>query len=259
MYIIGERINGTFSNVNEAIKKKDKSFIQKLAVSQIQKGADSLDISLGPEFKNSTDAMKWLINSVEEAVNTTLCIDSPKFEIIEFALKAAKSPKIINSSTCHDEKLDKYIKLAKEYNSSLIVLTMDETGLPKDLEGRLALAVKAVQCIQDNDFSIDKIYLDPLVMPVNIAQDQAKTVINTIREFQIITSPPVKTIAGLSNISQNTKNRSLINRTFLALLMEAGLNSAILDPMDSDLMDTVKATQILLNKTIYCDSFLKLR
>lgn len=258
MFAIGEKINGMFRDVNEAIRKKDKTFIQELAVKQVAGGAGALDVSLGAEFKDSREAMEWLVKSVGEATNAVLCIDSPKIEIIECGLKFVKSPAIINSSSAEAEKLDKYLKLAKSHNSSLIALTMDEKGLPQDIEGRLALAMKIIEHAEANEFSLDKIYFDPLLMPINVAQAQAGIVINTIRELQVLASPPLKTIVGLSNASQNAKNRKIINRTLAVLLLEAGLSAAILDPLDKELMDTIKTTEIILNKTIYCDSFLKL-
>ena len=256
MFIIGERINAMFKSVNEAFKNHDESFVREIAISQIRSGAKALDLSLGTEFKDSFEKIGWLIETVKDIDQVELSIDSPKIEIIEHALKILKKPAIINSSTAHDEKLEKYIELAKKYNSKLIVLTMDEKGLPQSVEGRIELIMKIIQTSEKMNFRLEDVLIDPLVMPVNVAQNQAETVIRTIREIQILTEPAIKTVCGLSNFSQGAANKKLLNRTYVSMLIEAGLYGAIMYPLDSELMETVKASEIITGKNIYCDSFL---
>jgi 5-methyltetrahydrofolate corrinoid/iron sulfur protein methyltransferase len=104
--------------------------------------------------------------------------------------------------------------------------------------------------------SSEDLYLDPIVLPVNVAQTQGKEVLESIREFRMLCDPAPQTTVGLSNVSQGTKARPLINRTFVAMAIAGGLTSAILDPLDKDLMDSVITAELILNKNIYCDSFL---
>jgi 5-methyltetrahydrofolate corrinoid/iron sulfur protein methyltransferase len=101
------------------------------------------------------------------------------------------------------------------------------------------------------------VYLDPIVLPVNVAQAQAREVLEAIREFRLLSDPAPHTVIGLSNVSQRTKHRSLINRTFLAMAVANGLSAAILDPLDKELMDAMITAELMLNKNIYCDSFLE--
>ncbi len=103
----------------------------------------------------------------------------------------------------------------------------------------------------------DRLYLDPLVLPTSAAQDQGRKVVQAVQMFQSLNDPAPRTVVGLSNVSNGTKERSLLNRTFLAMLMGAGLNAAICDPEDEELMSMVKAGQVLLNEKLYCDGFLR--
>ncbi|MBU3912188.1 MAG: dihydropteroate synthase, partial [Candidatus Omnitrophica bacterium] len=144
MFIIGERINGMFKDVAEAIKKKDKAVIQSLAKKQIAAGANALDVNVGPASDNPKEAMGWLVKTITDIVDITLAIDTTKKDAMEAGLNLCKSKPIINSVNANEDKMDTFFALAKKYNASVIGLTMDKSGIPKDSEGRLELAMKIV-------------------------------------------------------------------------------------------------------------------
>lgn len=256
MFIIGELINGMYGNIGRAIKEKDKSIIQKCALDQINSGADALDVNCGPASRNPTEDIKWLIECIQEVTDKPLSIDSSKINVIESGLKVIKNKPIINSTTSDIEKLSALVPLAKIYNASLIGLTISNKGIPQNKDQRLELAADIVANCAEKDFPIEDLYLDPIVMPVNVAQSQMKDILEVIHEFKIISSPSPKTIVGLSNVSQGACGRSLINRTFLTMAVAYGLDAAILDPKDNDLMDAAITAELILNKQIYCDSYL---
>ncbi|TAM39924.1 methyltetrahydrofolate--corrinoid methyltransferase, partial [bacterium] len=141
--------------------------------------------------------------------------------------------------------------------SKLIGITISAKGIPQNRDQRLELAAAIVATCSEKEFPIEDLYLDPIVLPVNVAQAQMKDILESIREFRIISEPSPKTILGLSNVSQGTNVRSLINRTFLTMAVAYGLDSAILDPKDKELMDTLITAELILNKNIYCDSYLE--
>lgn len=257
MFIIGELINGMYQNIGKAIKEKDKSAIQKCALEQVEAGADALDVNCGPASKQPVLDIQWLVDCIQEVTDRPLAIDSSKPQVVEAGLKAAKNKTIINSTTADPEKLDVLIPLALKYNSKLIGLTISSKGIPQNKDQRLELAATIVATCSDKGFPIEDLYLDPIVMPVNVAQAQMKDILESIHEFKIISEPSPKTIVGLSNVSQGTLARSLINRTFLVMAIASGLDGAILDPKDSDLMDAAISAELILNKHIYCDSFLQ--
>jgi len=257
MFVIGELINGMYANIGQAVKEHAKAVIQKCALEQIASGADALDINCGPSSKQPLIDMPWLVESVQEVTDKPLCLDSSKPQVIAAGLKAAKNKTMINSVTADAEKLDVIIPLARQYNSGLIGITISKQGIPQNKDQRLELAAAIVAACAEREFPIENLYLDPIVLPVNVAQVQLKDILESIRDFKIISDPSPKTILGLSNVSQGTNARSLINRTFLIMAIAYGLDSAILDPKDRELMDALITAELILNKNIYCDSYLE--
>ncbi|MCX5701789.1 MAG: dihydropteroate synthase [Candidatus Omnitrophica bacterium] len=256
MFIIGELINGMYANIAKAIKEKNKSIVQKCALEQIKAGADALDVNCGPASKEPSSDIQWLIEAIQEVASVSLSLDSSKPKVIESGLKAVKNKVIINSTTADSDKLDILVPLAKKYNAKLIGLTISSKGIPQNKDQRLELAATIVASCLDNGFPVEELYLDPIVMPVNVAQAEMRDILESIREFRIISDPPPKSIVGLSNVSQGASARSLINRTFLVMAISFGLDAAILDPCDSELMDALISAELILNKQIYCDSYL---
>jgi len=256
MLIIGELINGMYANIAAAIKEHDKKIVQACALEQIGCGADALDICCGPASRDPLKDMPWLVEIIQEVTDKPLCLDSSRPQVIQEGLKVAKNTTIINSTTADLEKLEILIPLALKYKSKLIGITINAQGIPANSDQRLELAATIVTRASEMGFSISDLYLDPIVMPVNVAQAQIKDILTVIAEFKMLAQPSPKTIVGLSNISQGAKSRSLINRTFLTMAVASGLDSAILDPKDNELMDTLITAELILNKHIYCDSYL---
>ncbi|MFH1452699.1 MAG: dihydropteroate synthase [Armatimonadota bacterium] len=257
MFLIGERINGMFTSVAEAIKNKDEKFIQDLAVKQTECGAHCLDIALGPAIKKDADKiMAWMVEKVCEVTSVPLSIDNPHAGIIEAGLSVCKNPAIINSASLEEERFNGLTELALKYSASLIVLAMNEEGVPQAVEDKSAMGLEIIARCAEKGLDTDKIYIDPILLPVSAAQDQIKVTLDTLKELQLISDPAPKTIVGLSNISQQAKNRKIINRTFLTMAMYAGLSAAIVDPLDTDLMKTVKTAELLLNNEVYYQDFL---
>ena len=257
MLIIGELINGMYKEIGKAIKEKNKTVIQRCALEQIKAGADALDVNCGPASKQPLSDIQWLVQVVQEVTDKPLALDSSRPQVIESGLKVIRNKAIINSTTADPEKLDILVPLAKQYNAKLIGLAISSKGIPQNKDQRLELAAAIVADCSDKGFSIDDLYLDPVVLPVNVAQAQMRDVLESLHEFKIISEPPPRTIVGLSNVSQGTNVRSLINRTFLTMAVAFGLDAAILDPKDSDLMDALITAELILNKQIYCDSYLE--
>jgi len=257
LFIIGELINGMYTNIGRAMKEKDKAAIQKCALEQIKAGADALDVNCGPASKNPVSDIQWLVEAIQEVTDKPLALDSSKPQVIESGLKVSRNKIIINSTTADSEKLDILVPLAKKYNTKLIGLTISTKGIPQNKDQRLELAAIIVANCAEKEFPIEDLYLDPIVLPVNVAQAQMSDILESIREFKILSEPSPKTIVGLSNVSQGTSVRSLINRTFLSMAVAYGLDAAILDPEDSELMDATITAELILNKQIYCDSYLE--
>jgi 5-methyltetrahydrofolate corrinoid/iron sulfur protein methyltransferase len=256
MFIIGELINGMYVSIAKAIRTRDKGIVQRCALDQIAAGADALDVNCGPASKQPLDDIQWLVKSIEEVTDRMIVLDSSKPSVIESGLKAVTNKVMINSTTADEQKLAILVPLAKKYDAKLIGLAMSAKGVPQNKDQRLELAAMVVATCAEYDFPAENLYLDPIVMPVNVSQSQMADILESIREFKIISEPSPKTVVGLSNVSQGTRNRSLVNRAFLTMAVAFGLDAAILDPLDKELMDALITAELIVNKQIYCDSYL---
>lgn len=256
MIIIGELINGMYKDVTRAIANREADIIQHLALEQVKDGASILDVNVGPYSKDPVLEMRWLVETIQSVVEVPLSLDSTKADVIEEGLKLARKRAVINSTSADIDRMDVIFGLAKKYNAQVIGLTMDKSGVPNNKDHRLELAqvivAKAIEC----GINTEDLYLDPILLPLNVAQAQGVEVLESIREFRLLCNPAPQTVFGLSNLSQGAKKRSLINRTFLTMAIANGLTSVILDPLDKKLMDALITAELLLNKNIYCDSFL---
>ena len=259
MLLIGERINGMFKDIQLAVLNKDPEPIRHWASHQYEAGAHYLDVNTGPTVgaKDQAAVMEWLVNICNNTVPLPCCIDSTNPEAIEAGCAANKHGKVmINSTNADQRKMDLYLPMANKYNAAIIGLTMNESGVPRSAADRAALAMEIVVNADMYGLPMEDLYIDPLMLPANVAQEHGVEVLEAIRQIKSL-APGVKTTIGLSNASQRCTNRNLLNRTFLIMCVAVGLDSAIVDVDDEALVSAVAAANILLNKDIYCDSFLK--
>ncbi len=258
MLVIGERINGMFRDIAKAIREKDPKPVQEWAQKQEYMGAAYLDINVGPAVSDKVEPMKWLVEVTQEVTKLPLCLDSTDYDAIEEGLKLCKQPAMINSVPAVQEKMDRVFPLAKEYDAEVIGLAMSEEGVPKDTESRVALAMELVANCDAHGVPLDSLYIDPLALPANVGQDHGPEVLETLRQVKLLSDPPPKTTVGLSNISQGTKNREILNRTFAVMGMACGLDSAVADACDEELMAAIATARVILNKDIYADSYIEI-
>ncbi|MEK7848284.1 MAG: dihydropteroate synthase [Chloroflexota bacterium] len=246
MLVIGESIHVIAPRVRQAMEGRDKAFIQDLALRQVQGGAHILDLNIGPQRKTGPEVMSWMVNTIQEATNVPLSLDTTNAAAIEAGLKLCRKPALINSTDATPERLQALMPLAGKFQVGIIALTLGATGLPTTAEARIMLATEHIlPAAEQHGVSPDRIYFDPLVLTVNGNQDQAMATVEAVRFFKQMTDPPPMTTCGLSNISNGAppELRPLINRVFLAMLMGAGLDTAILDALDTDIMETLRIVE----------------
>lgn len=256
MIAVAERINGMFSSVRKAIKNRDPAVIHDLARRQTEAGASYLDVNVGPGVADQVETMQWLVKTTQEVSNTPVSVDSQKLDVARAGLEVAKGSPLINSCKSLEE-LDRWIPLALEHNASLVCLTIDKRGIPQDVDTRLEIAASIVGMAVEKGLETTRLFIDPILFPINVDQKQPNHFLEVCRQIKFISDPPPHIICGLSNLSQGTKERSLINRTYLTMALAAGLDSAVMDVLDEELMDTAICAEMLLNKSIYSDAFLK--
>ena len=257
MFVVGERINGMYTDIKKAIQNKDKGPVQEHALSQIKAGANALDINVGPATTDKEGAMVWLVETVREVTDITLAVDTAKYEAMKAGLEAAGGSLILNSTKGDDKSMDLLLPLAREHNASVIILNIDEKGVPSNVEGRLEISMRGLAKAMEYEIDTDKIIIDPIALPVNVAQAQPAVVLQAIREIRQLSDPPPHIIIGLSNVCQRCSNPSLISGTFLAMCIGNGMDTVITDATDKTIMNMMITAELLMNKSIYCDSFLE--
>jgi 5-methyltetrahydrofolate corrinoid/iron sulfur protein methyltransferase len=259
--LIGERINGSFKDVGRAIQEKAKDVVQERARRQQKAGARYLDVNMGAASRDVQDFV-WLVKTVVEATPLPLSLDCNKLEHFRVGLQAYREaapdrPVLINSTTAEDGKLGPLLELAVQYDAALLGVVMDERGSPQDIDRRVELGAKIFGAALEAGLPTERIFLDPIVMPVKFMQDQARNVLAAIQQFTMLSDPPPHISIGLSNVASKTEERKLINRTFMVMAMAMGLDAAILDVSDQELMAAVLTAELLLNREIYSDGYLK--
>lgn len=258
MLIVGEKINTSIRNVKEAILQRNDSFIEEVAKNQKLAGADYLEVNSGLSIYPEEEAadMEWLVPLVQKATTLPLCIDTAHGLVLERALKLHQGKAIINSINGDTERWEEILPLAKRYGCDIVALPSDRKGIPSSVEGRIKIAERIIEGISKQGLTPKNIYFDPLVLPLSSDTKSGLLFIDTLKEIKRL-FPETKTISGLSNISFGLPKRSLINQSFLVLSLGAGLDAAILNPLDKNLMALVKSTEAFLNKDPFCVKYIE--
>jgi 5-methyltetrahydrofolate corrinoid/iron sulfur protein methyltransferase len=311
MLKVGENIHIISPRVKEALAGRDGAFFVELARKQREAGADALDLNIGPQKKAGPEVMDWLVDCVQEGVgDMTLSFDTTNLAAIEVGLKKVarngQANAIINSTSAEEERLASVPPLAARYGAKLIALCMEKSGIPVGADARVDIAMeKLIPRAQEVGVPMENLLVDPLILTVSGCQEYVPQAIEAVRMLKMVADPPPLTLVGLSNVSNAVPAlmRPLLNRTYLVMLMAAGVDAAILDPLDRELMEAIriveqrdestpvgalylklfdavaagaelepsdvdmsdpqqaeiwKTVQVLLNKVIYTDSYLRL-
>jgi 5-methyltetrahydrofolate corrinoid/iron sulfur protein methyltransferase len=296
MLCLGESLNVMSKKIGAAFKARDPKPIQEEALFQKGKGMDYIDINLGPAKKDGVELMPWVIQTVQEVVDDVpLILDSSNIDAIEAGLKVYKSTEkapIVNSIMCRPERYEKMIPLAAKYNADFVALMWGPDGLPRDENERAALCVELLYVANEAGIENDRIWVDGIVTPVNIQQQQCVSLLEFQKMLQDI-APGAKSTCGLSNISNGppVNLRPILNTTYMVMLERYGMISVISDPLDDrltavakgkrqdivdvvhatmdgnapdissldkELVDFVKTVDVILGRTLYSDSWLEL-
>ena len=245
--LIGERINPT-GRKKLAAEIKNGSFIsvKREAIEQTQAGAQILDVNMGVAGIDQAQAMKKAVTEISQLVNTPLAIDTSDAKALEAGLKAYPGRALINSVSAEPDRLKYFIPLAKRYGAAILCLPLSDEGIPKTGAERLEVAQKIIAeakkyGLKDSDF-----LLDALVMTIAADKDACNEVLETLRLYREHIGAPAT--MGLSNISFGLPNRPLINSTFFAMCLAAGLDAPIMNPYDDSMQNALSAASALLGK-----------
>lgn len=260
MLIIGERLSIISKRVREAILKRDKEPIKQIAIEQWKAGAHMIEANIGPAEDDGESLMEWMVTTIQEAVPLPVSLDTTNPKAMEAGLRIHNNQwgKPLINSTSFDPERFVMFELAAKYNVPIIALTVGKGGLPRDAEERVEIAVKLMEKAAEYGIPFDELYLDPLVLQISTSQSQAKEVLRAIRLFQELNDPPMKTVVGLSNLSNGCPKhlRPILNRYYLALLMYEGLSAAIVNP--EEVFEVIKTIDVITGKTLYAHSYLEI-
>jgi 5-methyltetrahydrofolate corrinoid/iron sulfur protein methyltransferase len=308
MYIIGENIHIISPRVKQALAERDGSYFTETARRQVEAGAQALDLNIGPRKKDGPEVVDWLVDQVRAgAPDTVISLDTTNLAAIEAGLrKLPRGQAIINSTSAEPERLEKVPPLAVEYGAKLVALTMGRGMIPVKADERVEIALdKLIPRALEVGLEIQNLIIDPLVLTVAGCQEYCPECIEAVRTLKFAWDPPPLVSVGLSNVSNAVPRemRPLLNRVYMVMLMAAGVDMAIADPLDKELQaairiveerddstpvgrlyvclhdriaameelnpddvdlddpdqaDIFKSAQILLNKVIYTESYLRL-
>ncbi len=258
MLIIGESINGTIEKVGRAILERNEAFLCDLAKVQVESGAEAIDVNAGVAGGNELEDLPWLVQIVQEKVAVPLMIDSANPEALEAALSVyqGKEPPLLNSVSSEEQKWKKLFPLVTKRGCKVVVLCMDDQGIPKTADGRVTIAKELFRRLTDGGLPPDFIYFDPLVLSVAVDSEAPLITLETIRMLRS-SFPASHVICGLSNVSMGLPGRKLINRTFLAMAIAFGLDTLLIDVRDQALFSLVQAAKVLTGQDPYCLNYIQ--
>ncbi len=258
MLVVGERINSTRKRLQPAIENRDLAVITDEATMQKNAGAHYLDCNAATVgVDREPEYLTWLIKAVQSVTDNTPCaVDSPNPKAVGAALKVHVGTPMINSISAEKAKYDALLPLARDAKAKVIALLMDDEGIPKSADARIAIGMKLVNNMLEDGVAPENVYVDPLVYPIGAEAGAGVAVLDTIDALKT-EFPDIHFVCGLSNVSYGLPNRKLLNQAFMVLTMGAGLDAVIVDPTDKKLMSLVYAAEALLGRDEFCVEYIR--
>ena len=256
MIIVGELINASRKAIGEAIEKGDEAYIKTVAQDEDKAGAHYIDVNAGIFVGKEADYLKWLTTTVQSVSEKPCALDSPDPKAIEAALAVHKGTPMINSISMEKDRWEKLLPIVAGTDLKVVALCMSDAGMPTTTADRLAIADQLVEGLTAKGVEIGNIYVDPLVQPLGTNHSFGVEFINTVAEIKR-RYPGIHFMCGLSNISYGLPERKFINRIFMAQAVYAGLDGAIMNPLDKPMMGTIAAAEALAGRDKSCVRYLR--
>lgn len=254
--VIGERINTSRKLVQAAVAERDADYIINDVKKQMEAGANYIDVNAGARIGHETEDMKWLIDTIQPIATVPLTLDSPDPAVLEMAFQMVEKTPMINSISLEKERFEAMMPFLDGKDCKVIALCMDDAGMPGSSDDIFNRAKELVTALNKIGIPTASIYVDPLVQPISTDTGKGNMVLNAVRAIKA-QFPDVHITGGLSNISYGLPQRHIINRTFVTLMMDAGMDSAIIDPLDKKIMATIRTADMLLGGDDFCMNYLK--
>ena len=254
--MIGERINPTGRKILAAeMKVGDYSRVVSDALAQVAAGAQMLDINAGIPLADEPAILAEAIRRVQAVVDVPISIDSSIIEALASGLEAYQGRALVNSVTGETENLERVLPLVKKYGAAVVAISNDETGISEDPNERFKVAKKIVEHAADYGIKPEDVVVDPLVMPIGAISQAGNQVFELVRKLR--SELKVNTTCGASNVSFGLPQRNGIDNAFLSMLIAAGMTSAIVNPLHPELVQAIRAGDVLTGVDDGCGSWIK--
>ncbi len=255
MIIVGELINASRKAIGAAIEAQDAAAVEKIAKDEFEAGANYVDVNAGVFVGKEPEYLKWLVTTVQSAVDGPCAIDSPDPKAIEAALAVHKGTAMINSISMEKDRYEALLPIVAGTDLKVVALCMSDEGMPETADDRLRIADQLVNGLVKNHVPLDNIYVDPLVQPVSTNNQFGSEFLSAI-ELIMSRFEGVHTMCGLSNISYGLPERKFLNQNFMVMAISKGLDGAIINPLDKKMMASIIAAETLAGKDDFCMRYL---
>lgn len=253
--VIGERINATRRRIRAAILERNTDWIRREARNQAEGGADYIDANAGIDPEREPEDLCWLVETIQAEVDRPVALDTTSVQALRAALRVHKGAPMINSITGEAGRHEEVLPLAKEYGASVIALTIGPDGMPTTVDERMDAARHIAALAARHNVGLDRLYFDPIIYAAATDGNAGRMALETVRRLRAEFSEAHIT-CGLSNISFGLPGRNVLNRTFLPMLLAAGLDSALMDPTESHMMAAVFAAEAILGRDEFCMNYI---
>ncbi len=251
MIIIGEKLNGSIPSVAKAIAERDADLIRERAKKQAEAGATFLDVCASVEEDVEVETLKWMIDLVQEVTDTPICVDSPSAKSCVAAIPFCKRPGLVNSVSLEGNKIDTIFPVIADTDWECVALLCDNDGIPDSVERRMKVFHGIMEKAKEYNIAPSRLHIDPLVVTLSTDQTALTVFAECCRRIKA-EYPDIHITSGLSNISFGLPTRKNINQAFMVLAMNAGMDSAIVDPTNKNMIGMIYATNALLERDEYC-------
>lgn len=255
MIIIGEKLNGSIPSVAKAIAERDADLIRERAKMQAEAGADFLDVCTSVEEEVEVETLKWMIDIVQEVTDTRICVDSPSAKTCAEGIKLCKRPGLVNSVSLEGNKIDTIFPVIADTDWECVALLCDNDGIPDSVEKRMKVFHGIMEKAKEYNIAPSRLHIDPLVVTLSTDQTALTVFAQCCRQIKA-EYPDIHITSGLSNISYGLPVRKNINQAFMVLAMNAGMDSAIVDPTNKNMIGMIYAANALLEKDEYCLNYI---
>jgi 5-methyltetrahydrofolate--homocysteine methyltransferase len=253
--VIGERINPTGrKSLAEEMQRRDYSRVQADALAQVAAGAQALDVNAGM-LSNEPEILAECVRLLQTITDVPLCIDSSVVEALEAGLAAYQGKALLNSVTGEEERLERILPLVRRYGCAVVAISNDDAGISQDPDVRFEVARKIVRRAMDHGIPACDVVVDPLVMPVGAVRTAGRQVMHLVRRLR--DELGVNTTCGASNLSYGLPNREGLNASFIGMAIASGLTSAITNPLKTDLMQAVRAADVVMGSDADCAAWIR--